>query len=384
MNNDNQLPEYTHKWQHVKLSDSARSRIREHLTDYASFRAVRAEEEGRSMKQVPFGTFLHTLNFTHMKTMSMAVLALVLVGGGTTFAAQQSLPGDLLYPVKIGFNDEVRAALALNANAEAELQTDLFEERVKEATQLQAEGRLTGDVATKVATNLRAQAKVTADAIAKSDTAVAANANTEVQLALESVLGLVGIDTTIAADISSSLGTTLSAGTIGLASYFDDMKLRVNNYRSLMEQYQVNLSEEVNVELTEKLNSAALLVIEASGKSETDARASLDKAAVLIGEVEAKLSTLGPAQVENGMITSIDFSAGLDSTALSKSAGATSSPQLMMDGEGSMSITGTDSAPADEPESIPPFNPDAADTVPGSDAIDAVEGSIEATSGLSL
>ncbi|HEY0964421.1 MAG TPA: DUF5667 domain-containing protein [Candidatus Paceibacterota bacterium] len=378
MSNDNHLHEYKGKWEQVKLSDSARARIRENLEGYAAFHPVRTGGEGRSMKQVPSGAFLHTFNFNRMKTMPIAVLAMLLVGGGTTFAAQNAVPGDLLYPVKIGVNENVRAALAFDANAKAQLEADLFEERVEEAAKLQAEGRLTGETAAKVAANLKTQAKVTADAIAKSDAAVAADTTADVTVALESALGLIGLDTNIAADFSSSFGTTLSTGTIGIDSYLSDMKVRVNTYRTLMEKYATSLEAEVKAELTAKLDTAALLVVEASGKAEADARTSLDKAAVLLGEVEATLSTLGQVEVENGVITDIDFS--IDPMQIDIGAGTT--------GSAGGSQGGTDPVPPDylpaqtDPAASGGIQIDA-DAAVDSDSID-VDGALEATSGLGI
>lgn len=40
-----------------------------------------------------------------------AILVAALLGGGTSFAAQGTLPGDLLYPVKVGFNERITEAV---------------------------------------------------------------------------------------------------------------------------------------------------------------------------------------------------------------------------------------------------------------------------------
>jgi hypothetical protein len=75
--------------------------------------------------------------------MTAIILALVLaVSGGTAFAAEGSLPGDALYPVKVGINEQVRAGLAFSAEAKAEVQADLAERRLSEAERLAARGSL--------------------------------------------------------------------------------------------------------------------------------------------------------------------------------------------------------------------------------------------------
>jgi len=71
----------------------------------------------------------------------VAVLVLAL-GGGTAFAAQGSLPGDSLYPVKVNFNEPIRTALAFSATAQAGVHSELAQERLKEAEELASQNRL--------------------------------------------------------------------------------------------------------------------------------------------------------------------------------------------------------------------------------------------------
>ena len=72
------------------------------------------------------------------------ILIIALVGGGSaSVAAQQALPQDILYPIKININEKVRSALAFSPEAKAEIEVELAEKRVEEAEQLAAEGRLT-------------------------------------------------------------------------------------------------------------------------------------------------------------------------------------------------------------------------------------------------
>src|SRR6185436_14919248 len=48
---------------------------------------------------------------------------LIVAGAGTSFGAEGALPGDLLYPVKVKVNEEVRGALTLSSESKAEWQT---------------------------------------------------------------------------------------------------------------------------------------------------------------------------------------------------------------------------------------------------------------------
>ncbi|MDD5110892.1 MAG: DUF5667 domain-containing protein [Patescibacteria group bacterium] len=79
-----------------------------------------------------------------------AVIALLLIGG-TSWAAETALPGDLLYPVKIAVNENVRTALTLTPEAKAEWSSQQALRRLREAEQLAIQGRLNQQVQTELA-----------------------------------------------------------------------------------------------------------------------------------------------------------------------------------------------------------------------------------------
>ena len=72
---------------------------------------------------------------------------MIALGGGASFAAESAVPGDMLYPVKVQVNEQVRAALAVSAEADAEWEATLAERRLDEAHKLEAKGELDASVA---------------------------------------------------------------------------------------------------------------------------------------------------------------------------------------------------------------------------------------------
>lgn len=76
-----------------------------------------------------------------------ALVALIIV----PFAAEQSVPGDVLYPVKVQFNEEIRSSLALTPYQKVEWETARVERRLAEARLLATEGKLTEAVEAEVA-----------------------------------------------------------------------------------------------------------------------------------------------------------------------------------------------------------------------------------------
>ena len=67
-----------------------------------------------------------------LKIMSTALIVLlVLSGGGAVFASQKSLPGDILYSVKI-ITENLQETFTFNPQKKAKLETILAEKRIKE------------------------------------------------------------------------------------------------------------------------------------------------------------------------------------------------------------------------------------------------------------
>ncbi len=74
---------------------------------------------------------------------SLAIISLVLIScAGISFAAEGSLPGDVLYPVKTGVNEQVRILLAGSKENKVSVLVSLAERRIEETEKLAADDRL--------------------------------------------------------------------------------------------------------------------------------------------------------------------------------------------------------------------------------------------------
>jgi hypothetical protein len=69
--------------------------------------------------------------------------------------AEQSKPGDILYAIKVGLNEEVRDTLSSSSYEKVEWETEQLNRRLVEAQLLAQEGRLTGEMETEVAAAVR-------------------------------------------------------------------------------------------------------------------------------------------------------------------------------------------------------------------------------------
>jgi len=85
---------------------------------------------------------------------TFAVLVVVVLGTGTTYAAGGALPGSPLYAVKVGVNEPVRGALAFSNEAKVKFHTEVAEARLEEAEALASEGRLDSETSATLTANL--------------------------------------------------------------------------------------------------------------------------------------------------------------------------------------------------------------------------------------
>jgi hypothetical protein len=86
---------------------------------------------------------LHLLTNHKYMLAGLLIAAILAMGGGTAVAAENTVPGDLLYPVKTQINEEVRSALALGDQAKAAWDNQRAERRLQEVEKLAGENKLT-------------------------------------------------------------------------------------------------------------------------------------------------------------------------------------------------------------------------------------------------
>ena len=102
---------------------------------------------------------------TKFKLMPLILAILLTFSGGTALAANSALPGDLLYPVKVGMNEKIRGVLAFTSEAEAGYQGDLAVRRIEEIEQLIAEGKLEVTLKEKIEENFEKHSEKTLNLI---------------------------------------------------------------------------------------------------------------------------------------------------------------------------------------------------------------------------
>lgn len=120
-----------------------RSRVVRFMLAHPASLAVRNPEVVRHQKRGEGHTASSLLNSKDKKTMMTIILGLIFaLGGGVSYAAERSLPGDTLYPVKIHVNENVEGAFHVGAAADADFARTQLERRAEEAKALAAKNEL--------------------------------------------------------------------------------------------------------------------------------------------------------------------------------------------------------------------------------------------------
>jgi hypothetical protein len=147
----------------VSMTEAERAKIRGMLSEYMAMKPVR----GADVNKKPVGT-VEGWYFFMRKPVALALLiALVASGAGISYASERALPGDVLYPVKVSVNEEVRGALATTAEAKASWEAERAQKRLAEAGALAAKGKLTEKAEADIAARFEKYADSAAEKVAQ-------------------------------------------------------------------------------------------------------------------------------------------------------------------------------------------------------------------------
>ncbi len=115
----------------IALSHTERSTLRSALIAHMS------EHGARQAAPSPWSSFYFA---KRIQVVSLSLVIVISYGSSVTFAAEGSLPGDMLYPVKTYVNEPiVRVVTVTSPASEAAFETKLLEKRLEEAETLDAE-----------------------------------------------------------------------------------------------------------------------------------------------------------------------------------------------------------------------------------------------------
>ncbi|MBP9843267.1 MAG: hypothetical protein KBC62_04700 [Candidatus Pacebacteria bacterium] len=133
------------KAQSVKLQAIEREELRKRIVSYMEYHPIEGVSKISTKKatESPYQPFIQ-LPISMIARFSATVAALVLIV--VPVMAEQSVPGDTLYAVKVRFNEEVISTLKLTPYEKVEWETERLNRRIAEARLLANEGKLTEEV----------------------------------------------------------------------------------------------------------------------------------------------------------------------------------------------------------------------------------------------
>ncbi len=207
-----------------------------------------------------------------MPFIAIALIIAAAVGGGTSFAAQNALPGDALWSFKVNVNENVEAALAPAGKAQADFDIGVIEARLKETAKLVAGSTLSANAKTDIESNLDVHAK-----------------DVEAQIARLQAQG----DFAAAADIAARYQAVLAANESALADAEASAPADTESKASV----KANLNGIIG-SLSAALSHASTVSAEASAKAAADANGKVDTHGADANATEAGRS--GSVRVQTG------------------------------------------------------------------------------------
>ena len=128
--------------------------------------------------------------FVRKKTLvgALAVLLFISLGESLSLAAKYSLPGDILYPIKIGLNERIESAVTIGLEQKAEIKVKHLDTRLAEAEKLDTANKFDGDRKTEVEIQFKKSIKNTLTHIntlkasGNADNAIKVSSNVETSL----------------------------------------------------------------------------------------------------------------------------------------------------------------------------------------------------------
>lgn len=162
--------------------------------------------------------------------MKSIVVIFLLLSIGSSLVAEQAIPGNLLYPMKVKVNEQVKGIFAKSFRRDVEYQAELLAERLYEVEALARDGRLKGQVAKDAQAAVNAQVEKTltvSDGVATGGaselsmaTRLALNEKlTEFKTTLEDLIVI--LDEKVAAEIAADIDAQIRTVDISLDGSID-------------------------------------------------------------------------------------------------------------------------------------------------------------------
>lgn len=141
------------KAKELKLSVAEKRDLRDRVVSYMEYHPVGAQVTTHTVS-VANETY-NIFNFDASRFFKLAGAFVLVFTLSVSYLAERAVPGDTLYAVKIGFNEELRSTLVRGSYEKVVWETELLNRRISEARLLADTGRLTQEVEAQMATAVK-------------------------------------------------------------------------------------------------------------------------------------------------------------------------------------------------------------------------------------
>lgn len=281
------------KIKEIRLNKTDKKAVRDNLVLFMKEHpSVISEDRGRLTSYTRSNSFFPlSVNKLILKPMPIIIILALMIGSGTSLAAQGAMPGDVLYPVKLSVNERVASWVAVSDEAQADWEVRVATRRLQEAEELSSEGRLDAKALATIEAKFDAHADKVSDRIeefkAKEDfeAAIEVASNFEVSLrAHEKILSHMGEEGSVASKVRIEIEGTnkdrveVETHLYGKASGSDSAegklkaaKNKIEEVKKFIERVKASLGAEAVVEAEARLKIAEGLVAKSEAKIQAKA-----------------------------------------------------------------------------------------------------------------
>ena len=283
---DTELKKYAEK---ISLKASERRELRERVLAYMEYHPLPKQssvtaEFAHAIPSESFIVFHFNSLFTPLRVrVAGGVFILFLIVA--PFVAERSVPGDVLYLIKTGFNETIQGQLANSPYEKIEFETKLMERRIGEARVLASEGKLTEEVKTKIAEDVKEHTSAVQDGLAELRTQdadgaaiaeIAFNSSLEVQSAVlntnNSTSGTSSIDSilTVVNDARDAVTSNQGESTPSFEGMMARVELETTRAYELFKMIKPDATPEEITDIERRFSDINRLIAEAKEKNVTE------------------------------------------------------------------------------------------------------------------
>ncbi len=139
----------------IRLNTAEKRLLRERVISYMEYHPMPAQSKKEDFIEVSNEQTFKIINFNIKRFLQLSGSFVLLLALGVSYLAERAIPGDALYSIKVGFNEELRSTLARGSYEKVVWETERLNRRLAEARLLANEGRLTEEVEAQVASAVK-------------------------------------------------------------------------------------------------------------------------------------------------------------------------------------------------------------------------------------